>query len=457
MAARILVADDEPSLRKVLDAQLRRSGHEVVAVADGALAIAALEQEPFHLVVTDLKMPHVDGLGVLRWVVRNQPGLPVILITAHGTVDAAVEALREGAYDFVTKPFDREELQLVIDKALRNERQASRRVSDDGSGLGIVGTSAVLRELLAFVEKVARSPTTVLISGESGTGKELVARALHSRSGRETGPFIAVNCGAIPESLFEAELFGHERGAFTGAVTSKPGRMELAQGGTLFLDEVGELPKDMQVKLLRALQERTITRVGGVRTLELDVRVVAATNVDLGKAVADGRFREDLYYRLNVVPIRLAALRDRSEDVPALVAHFLARFNQRLGKSLEGVLPEAMAALQAWSWPGNIRELENVMERAVLLADGPWVGPQDLPAELVRDRRGAPEPEDEPGPSDGLGLKEYLRVHTAKLERTRIQRVLGEEDGNVTRAARRLGISRKSLQVKMKEYGLRES
>ncbi len=457
MAARILVADDEPSLRKVLDAQLRRSGHEVVAVADGALAIAALEQEPFHLVVTDLKMPHVDGLGVLRWVVRNQPGLPVILITAHGTVDAAVEALREGAYDFVTKPFDREELQLVIDKALRNERQASRRVSDDGSGLGIVGTSAVLRELLAFVEKVARSPTTVLISGESGTGKELVARALHSRSGREAGPFIAVNCGAIPESLFEAELFGHERGAFTGAVTSKPGRMELAQGGTLFLDEVGELPKDMQVKLLRALQERTITRVGGVRTLELDVRVVAATNVDLGKAVADGRFREDLYYRLNVVPIRLAALRDRSEDVPALVAHFLARFNQRLGKSLEGVLPEAMAALQAWSWPGNIRELENVMERAVLLADGPWVGPQDLPAELVRDRRGAPDPEDEPGPSDGLGLKEYLRVHTAKLERTRIQRVLGEEDGNVTRAARRLGISRKSLQVKMKEYGLRES
>jgi DNA-binding NtrC family response regulator len=457
MAARILVADDEPSLRKVLDAQLRRSGHEVVAVADGALAIAALEQEPFHLVVTDLKMPHVDGLGVLRWVVRNQPGLPVILITAHGTVDAAVEALREGAYDFVTKPFDREELQLVIDKALRNERQASRRVSDDGSGLGIVGTSAVLRELLAFVEKVARSPTTVLISGESGTGKELVARALHSRSGREAGPFIAVNCGAIPESLFEAELFGHERGAFTGAVTSKPGRMELAQGGTLFLDEVGELPKDMQVKLLRALQERTITRVGGVRTLDLDVRVVAATNVDLGKAVAEGRFREDLYYRLNVVPIRLAALRDRSEDVPALVAHFLARFNQRLGKSLEGVLPEAMAALQAWSWPGNIRELENVMERAVLLADGPWVGLQDLPAELVRARGEEPELVDEPGPSDGLGLKEYLRVHTAKLERTRIHRVLGEEDGNVTRAARRLGISRKSLQVKMKEYGLRES
>jgi transcriptional regulator with GAF, ATPase, and Fis domain len=320
---------------------------------------------------------------------------------------------------------------------------------------GIIGTTPAIRELTKLVEKVAPSPSTVLVTGESGTGKELVARAVHEKSDRARGPFIQVNCGAIPESLFEAELFGYERGAFTGAVGSKPGRFELAHGGTLFLDEVGELPRDMQVKLLRALQERRIDRVGGIEPITVDVRVIAATNVDLRRASEDGRFRSDLYYRLAVFPIQLPPLRERVDDIPLLVDHFLARFAERLGRTGLHIAPDAMAALLEHPWPGNIRELENLIERAVLLADGDTIGAADLPGLRVP----APAPTLAAVPTeelDELDLKEYVRVHTARLERARIQRVLEAEDGNVTRAARRLGISRKSLQTKMKDYGLRE-
>lgn len=468
MSRRILIVDDEPSIRKVLSAHLRRFGYEVETAEDGAAAIQLLRTEPFHLVVSDLRMPQVDGMELLGWVQAHQPGLPLILITAHGTVDSAVEALKRGAFDYVSKPFDRDELHGVIQKALATEARNARRLQEDGpdSFVNIVGTTSAMRDIFKLIEKVAPSPTTVLITGESGTGKELVARALHERSDRRDGPFIQINCGAIPENLFEAELFGYEKGAFTGAVGSKPGRFELASGGTLFLDEVGELPRDMQVKILRALQERRIDRVGGVRTLEVDVRVVAATNVDLQRAVAEGRFREDLFYRLNVIPIHLPPLRERTDDIPLLVEHFLRKFNERLGKAVQRVTPEALSALLAHTWPGNIRELENLMERSVLLADGDEIGLNDLPG---LQPRAAEEPAD-PGdasastPSEGplepfleeLGLKEYVRVHMAKLERARIQRVLQAEDGNVTRAARRLGISRKSLQTKMKDYGLRD-
>lgn len=452
MTARILIVDDEPSIRKVLQAHLRRFGYEVEAVSDGGEAVARLEIEPFHLVVTDLRMPVLDGMGVLNWVSENQPGLPVILITAHGTVDTAVEALKRGAFDYVTKPFDKDELHAVIQKALATEARNTRHLSPEPAGKwDLIGRTPSMRELYSLVEKVAPSPTTILITGESGTGKELVARAIHVHSDRKAAPFIQINCGAIPENLFEAELFGYERGSFTGAVTAKPGRFELANGGTLFLDEVGELPREMQVKLLRALQERKIDRIGGLRSIDVDVRVVAATNIDLQKAVAEGNFREDLFYRLNVIPIHLAPLRERRHDIPLLVEHFLAKFNERLGKGIHSVSQEVLSALAAHSWPGNIRELENLMERSVLLADGDALTIAQLPGLKLDNVQDEPD-----GDLEDLGLKEYVRVHTAKLERARIQRVLENEDGNVTRASRALGISRKSLQLKMKEYGLRQ-
>jgi two-component system response regulator AtoC len=400
-------------------------------------------------VVTDLKMPTVDGLQLLSWATENQPGLPVILITAHGTVDTAVEAIKRGAFDYITKPFDKDELHAVIAKAIATEARNAARLTGD-AGQAIIGRTHSMRELDQLIAKVAPSPTTVLVTGESGTGKELVARELHERSERREGPFIQINCGAIPENLFESELFGYEKGAFTGAVGSKPGRFELAHGGTLFLDEVGELPRDMQVKILRALQERQIDRVGGLRSIDVDVRVIAATNVDLQRAVHQGEFREDLYYRLNVVPVQLPPLRERVDDIPLLVEHFLRKFNARLNKSVARVAPDALAALLEHAWPGNIRELENLMERSVLLSEGDTIGLKDLPG--LRGGTADPSADD----LEDLGLKEYVRVHTTKLERARIRRVLDTMDGNVTRAAQRLGISRKSLQTKMKEYGLRD-
>ena len=401
----------------------------------------------------ELKMPKLDGMGVLQWCIDNQPGLPVILITAHGTIDTAVEALKLGACDYITKPFDRDELQHAIAKALATERAntQSLKESNPGAQYKIIGSTPAMRDIYRLIEKVAPSPTTVLVTGESGTGKELVARALHEHSPRKDEAFIQINCGAIPENLFEAELFGYERGAFTGAVQSKPGRFELAHGGTLFLDEVAELPKDMQVKLLRALQDQLIDRVGGLQPIKIDVRVVAATNMDLHQAVKEGRFREDLFYRLNVIPIHLPPLSERVDDIPLLVEHFLETFNGRLDKSIRKLEPGAMAVLLEHSWPGNIRELENLMERSVLLIDRESIRTEDLPG--LRSSGATAQTGEE---FEDLDLKEYVRVHTVKLERRRIQRALEAEDGNVTRASRRLGISRKSLQTKMKDYGLRE-
>ena len=452
MIKRILIADDEPSIRKVLAAHLHRLGYEVVTVEDGRQVLDRVQQELFQLVITDLKMPRVDGMEVLAWTREHQPGLPVILITAHGTIDSAVEALKIGAFDYITKPFDRDELTAAVGKALATEERNAAHLRAEPEGkYKIIGRTKAMREVFHLIQKVAPSPTTVLITGESGTGKELVARALHDNSPRADEPFIQINCGAIPENLFEAELFGYERGAFTGAVASKPGRFELADGGTLLLDEVGELPRDMQVKLLRVLQERRLERVGGLRSREVDVRVIAATNVDLLGRVREGSFRDDLYYRLNVIPIHLPPLRGRSDDIPLLVERFLQRFNERLGRSVREVAPDAMSALLAYSWPGNIRELENLMERLVLLADDDVIRLAQLPG-LHPGGEGLPAVDD----LEEMGLKEYVRAHTTKLERARIQRALQAEDGNVTRAARRLGISRKSLQTKMKDYGLRD-
>ncbi|MFT3916250.1 MAG: sigma-54 dependent transcriptional regulator [Anaeromyxobacteraceae bacterium] len=460
--AHVLIVDDEVNIRRVLAAMLRREGYEVTTAGDGEQALAVLQKTPVHVVVTDLVMPRLGGMELLRKVAADFPDVPVILITAHGSVDSAVAALKAGAFDYITKPFEQDELRKVIAKATRAhdlERQNLHANLGDGDRPPLVGESPGMKAIYEMIAKVADSPSTVLITGESGTGKELIAKALHRGSSRRDRPLIKVNCAAIPKDLVESELFGYERGAFTGAVSSKPGRFELADGGTLFLDEIGEVPVEMQVKLLRALQESEFERVGGIKTLRVDVRLIAATNRDLKALIADGRFREDLYYRLAVVPIALPPLRDRWEDVPLLVRHFVEKYNQRLGKRVEGVDADAMALLQAYPWPGNIRELENLMERSVLFADGPIIKAGALPDSL---REAAPSAPVAPvgalgaiaAPS-GASMKEIVRQAQAELERELIARALDETGGNVTRAAKRLQISRKSLQVKMKELGLR--
>jgi len=461
MADRVLVVDDEQSLRKVLAATLQREGYEVQVASDGEEAIAALDRDGADVVVTDLVMPRMDGLSLLRKVVARHPDVPVIVVTAHGKVDSAVEAMKAGAFDFVTKPFEHAELKTIIAKAARqSDLNARNVVPEEPAQEGrryteIIGRGQRMIELQLIISKVADAPSTVLIQGESGTGKELVATALHEKSSRREKPFIKINCAAIPRELVEAELFGFERGAFTGAVQSKPGRFELADGGTLFLDEIGEIPLEMQVKLLRAIQESSFERVGGVRTTTVEVRLVAATSRDLTKEIAAGRFREDLFYRLNVVPVFLPPLRERREDIPLLVEHFRQKYNARLKKSVERVEDDALAALAVYTWPGNIRELENVLERTILFAEGPVIRAADLPASLRQTQpqaEGAPafSPPSAPGP-----LKEIVREQVQAIERDLIVRGLEVTGNNVTRTAKLLKISRKSLQMKMKEFGLR--
>src|SRR5580692_4545101 len=458
----VLIVDDEPNLRKILSAQLTRDGYDALTAEDGEQALHLLREHHIDLIITDLKMPKVDGMTLLRRALEIEPELPVVLITAHGTIDTAVEALKRGAFDFVTKPFDKDEVRQIVAKAMKTRelRGADATPAPTGARFGIIGSSQGIAELYAILERVADTPTTVLITGESGTGKELVARALHEHSSRKDKPFIKVNCAAIPKELIESELFGYERGAFTGAVTSKPGRFELANGGTLFLDEIGEIPVEMQVKLLRALQESEFERVGGIKTIRVDVRLVAATNRDLKRLIASGNFREDLFYRLNVVPIRLPALRERTSDIPLLVEHFLVKFNERLRKKVEGVDREAMDLLVAYPWPGNIRELENVVERAVLFCDTQKLRAADLPPEtrgaLTTPQVPVTDAELQAALASEGGLKEHVKVAMNRLERELVGRALTQTNGNVTHAARLLKISRKGLQLKMKELGLRE-
>ena len=493
----LLVVDDEANLRKVLVAQLSRDGYDVHTAEDGENAKEMLAEHHIDLVITDLRMPKVDGMELLRWALLDDPDRPVVMITAHGTVDTAVEALKLGAFDYITKPFDKTELRSVVAKALRTRDLAGAEVASESLPAGrfrIIGQSPQIQQVYAVLDKVADTPTTILISGESGTGKELIARALHENSSRKDKPFIRLNCAAIPKDLMEAELFGFEKGAFTGAVTSKPGKFELANQGTLFLDEIGEIPVEMQVKLLRVLQESEFERVGGIKTIAVDVRLVAATNRDLKSLVSKGTFREDLFYRLNVVPIHLPALRERTTDIALLVDHFLKKFNDRLKKKVEGVAPDALARLVGYEWPGNIRELENVIERAVLFCDESRLTVKDLTPEVRGDPRTstpmpgtvhpsspsqptietAPDAMQTPTPQDlaaavataasaaagtgtgEAGLREQVRAAMARLERELIVRALQQTSGNVTRAARLLKISRKGLQLKMKELGLRE-
>ena len=464
----ILVVDDEVNMRKVLAAMLRREGYAVLTACDGVEALDLLNKTAVDVVLSDLNMPNLDGMSLLKQVTDDFNGLPVIILTAHGTVDNAVEAIKVGAFDYMTKPFDKDELRLVIEKATKTAQlQGSEPEAIRSNKYGLIGESDSLQAVFRTIDKVAATPATVLITGESGTGKELVAAALHNHSPRKDKPFIRINCAAIPRQLIESELFGYEKGAFTGAVSSKPGRFELAHEGTLFLDEIGEIPPEMQVKLLRALQESEFERVGGVTTTTVNVRLVAATNRDLRKDIEEGRFREDLFYRLNVVPIELPPLRARTSDIPALVEHFLGKYNKRMAKEVERIAPEAMALLEQYDWPGNIRELENVIERAVLFAEDGVIRIDDLPEPIRKepvDLERPNEAEDLPkeiatpsSPPTPIGpLKEIVRAHTESLEKDLIMRALEETGGNVTKAARRLAISRKSLQNKMKDLRLRD-
>jgi DNA-binding NtrC family response regulator len=468
--ARILVAEDEPNLRRVLGAMLARDGHEVVPACDGAEALAIID-DSIDVVLTDLKMPNVDGMEVLRRVALAYPAVPVVMLTAFGSVGHAVEAVKAGAFDYIEKPGEQEQIRLTIAKAVkqaaanRTQPQATA-IGDEAVGrFGLVGKSPEMHHVFQIIETVANTPSTVLITGESGTGKELVAKALHESSSRRGKPFIKINCAAIPKDLMESEMFGYERGAFTGATSAKPGRFELADGGTLFLDEIGEIPVEMQVKLLRAVQESEFERVGGITTIKVDVRLITATNRDLEKEVQLGNFREDLFYRLNVVPLRVPALRERRSDIPLLVHHIIRKFNERLKKSIRGIAGEALAGLQAYPWPGNIRELENVLERTILFCSTDHIELSDLPDDQTSGtapRRPGQErtAEVEALPSEALtgdtSLKDIVRAKTSQVERELIIQALDETGGNVTQAAKLLKISRKSLQMKMKEFGLRD-
>jgi len=450
--AHILIVDDESNVRKVLTTLLVQGGFQATPAKDSAQALDLVRAQDPDLVLTDLQMPGMDGMELLATLRADFPEIPVVMLTAHGSIEAAVEAMKLGAFDFLTKPFERDQVLEVIARAL-GQAEKSRLEWQDGCGqddCGLTGSSRPMESLRKLIRKVADSPTTVMVTGETGTGKELVADALHRLSKRVDKPLVKINCGALPENLVESELFGHERGAFTGADRARPGRFELADGGTLFLDEIGELPPPVQVKLLRVLQEQVIDRVGGTVPLKVDVRLVAATHRNLKDDVQAGRFREDLLYRLQVVELHAPALRDRPEDIPELTRFFLERQAERLQRPKPEVGEAVLAALAAREWPGNVRELQNAVERAVLLGDGPELALNDfIPGEddgSVQEGGAA---------AAGGDLKTAARAAAAATERRMIAEALKTTEGNVTRAAEQLGLSRRGLQLKMKELGLR--
>ena len=450
--SRILVVDDERSLREFLEIFFRREGYAVETVASVDEALVALAADDFDVVISDVQMSGGSGLDLLRRVKETAPDCVVIMITAFATTETAIEAMKQGAYDYILKPFKVDELRLVVEKALEKKLLADEnqrlRTALRSRSRTLVGSSTVLARVHELIAQVASTRTNVLVSGESGTGKELVARAIHDLSERRDKPFIAVNCGAIPENLLESELFGHVRGAFTGAVSNKPGLVETADGGTLFLDEIGELPASLQVKLLRLIQDKTLRRVGGNHDQRVDVRIVAATNRDLRAEVQGGRFREDLYYRLNVIQIALPPLRERMEDVPLLVQHFLEKYRRELGKSVTGVSPAAMEKILAHRFPGNVRELENLIERAVALARGPTLGVEVLPASVLEP--GGPSQPQPRTATPGGNLDEVL----ASYERGLLADALARAGGVKKRAARLLGISFRSFRYRLEKLGL---
>lgn len=452
---KILIVDDELNMRLVLAAMLKKEGYEVASASDGREALQILKSGKIAAVVTDLKMPNIDGMELLNCISEQHPEVPVIMITAHGTVATAVEALKKGALDYITKPFDLDELKNVISKAIKTRTLKESELflpPEEIERAGIIGTSKRTLEIFDAIKRVAPTTTTILITGETGTGKELVADAIHYNSPRKKNPLIKINCAAIAETLMESELFGYEKGAYTGAAITKPGKFELAHKGTLFLDEVGEIPRDMQVKLLRVIQEQEFERVGGLRTIKVDVRIITATNQNLLQQVQAGNFREDLYYRLNVFPIDVPPLRERKEDILPLVDYFVGKFNKKLELSV-AVGSEVKEMLLRYEWPGNIRELENLIERMMLLAKDNLITPQEVPDEFKAaiDKIITAPVDDGKKP-----FKDYMRDHVENVEKQMIIKCLEESGGNVTNAAKQLGLSRKGLQLKMIKYNLRK-
>src|SRR5579862_9176034 len=445
----ILIVEDEPKMRRLLELNLGEDGFQTVSAGDAEAGLKLLRENDVDLVVTDLKLPGMNGLEFLQMVKRQNAALPVVVMTAFGTVETAVEAMKAGASDYVLKPFSLNEMRMVIHKELdvRNLREENRTLREAlgkrFSHPNIVARSAKMQEVLAAVERVAATNSTVLLGGESGVGKDLIARAIHEKSRRASGPFVKINSTAIPENLLESELFGYERGAFTGANVSKPGKFELADKGTLFLDEIGDIPPATQVKLLRVLQEREFERLGGTKTIKVDVRLIAATNRDLREALEQGTFREDLYYRLNVVPIDIAPLRQRKEDIPDLVNLFISRFDDESRKTIEGITPQAMQILVSYHWPGNVRELQNIVERACALAKENVLEAADIHL----DQRPAKAANSHPGfLPDGMTLEQW--------EDEMVQEALRRANGNKSQAARLLGLSRNALRYRLSKIGI---
>ena len=452
MKPKILVIDDDTSLRRVLEYNLQEAGYQVLSAANGAEGVQLVAEEAPALVLTDMKMPGMDGMQVLKSIKASSPDTLVIIITAFGTVDIAVEAMKVGAYDYITKPFNRDELRITVAKALQftglaaENKRLKSELSDRADFRTIVGSSREMERVFAIVRKVADTEASVLITGESGTGKELVARSIHNQSGRREAPFIAINCAAIPRDLLESELFGHVKGAFTGAIKDKIGKFQLADGGTLFLDEVGELPVELQPKLLRALQEKVAEPVGGTKPHKLDVRVVAATNLDMDKALADATFREYLYYRLAVIPIHLPPLRERRDDIALLLRYFCTKH----GAGMVSFDSGAMAVLCSYRWPGNVRELENLVERLLIMRSGDSITCDDLP-DKVRSGGAVPGMAPRAGsvislPDDGYPLEQ--------LEREVVVEALERSGWNQTAAAKFLHIPRHTLIYRMEKYGI---
>jgi len=452
---KILIVDDELNMRLVLSAMLKKEGFDVSAAANGREALQILQSINVAVVITDLKMPDIDGMELLTRIAERYPEIPVIMITAHGTIATAVEALKKGAFDYITKPFDLDDLKNIVSKAIKTRVLKESELSvapSEIERIGMIGTSPKTMEVFEAIQRVAPTTTTVMITGETGTGKELVADAIHYNSPRKNNPLIKINCAAIAETLMESELFGYEKGAFTGASVTKPGKFELAHKGTLFLDEVAEIPREMQVKLLRVLQEKEFERVGGLRTIKVDVRIIAATNQNLSRQVQAGHFREDLYYRLNVFPIDIPPLRQRKEDILPLVDYFMERFNRKLGLAVV-MDNDVKEMLMRHEWPGNIRELENLVERLLLLARNNRITLQEIPAEF---KEAATNVKMTMGEGAEKPFKEHVRGQVENVERQMIMKCLEESGGNVTQAAKTMGLSRKGLQLKMIKYNLRK-
>jgi len=452
---KVLIIDDEMNMRHMLQIMLNKAGYVADAAADGFEGLEKMGEADFDFILCDLKMPKMDGMTLLRQSREEHPDKTFIMMSAYGNIDDALEAMKIGAYDYISKPFKTDEVLLTLKKAEERERLKAenislqdkiRRIEQKYSFGNIIARSGAMRYVFDLVSKVAKHKTTVLITGESGTGKDLIARAIHQSGNRASAPMVSINCGGIPENLLESELFGYKRGAFTDAVKDKPGRFEEANGGTMLLDEIGDLPLPLQVKLLRVLQEEEITPLGDTGSKKIDVRVITATSKDLQKEAEQGRFREDLYYRINVMTIHLPPLRERRGDIPLLIGYFIDQFNKKLGREVEGLTSEAVPILMGYSWPGNIRELENVIERAVLLAKDRWITPEELPPQITSDQS-------MPAtviPEGTLSIRKASKI----LERDLINRVLELTEGNRTQAAKILEISRPKLLAKIKEYQL---